>query len=83
MDDNEKKFREIKEQCRLNRMLFDINTLQSRIDEIHQFLAVHDNVAGMDLERLDLLMKQYHYMTLYKQVLTMRYNIESSDENLG
>lgn len=83
MDDNEKKFQEIKEQCRLNRMLFDINTLQSRIDEIHQFLAVQDNVAGMDLERLDLLMKQYHYMTLYKQVLTMRYNIESSDENLG
>lgn len=83
MDENEKKFSEIKERCRLNRMLFDLNTLQDRIDEIHQFLAVHENVASMDLERLDLLMKQYHYMTLYRHVLAMRYNLECSDENLG
>ena len=58
------------------RMLAELKELGERVDKLNKFLADRNNYLDMPLEKLDFLVKQYHYMTLYEHVLRLRCNLE-------
>lgn len=58
------------------RMLVELKELGERVDKLNKFLANRDNYMDMPIEKLDLLVKQYHYMSLYEHVLRLRCSLE-------
>lgn len=54
------------------RMLVELKELSERVDKLHKFIGNRDNTVKMPIEKLDLLVKQYHYMSLYEHVLRLR-----------
>lgn len=58
------------------RMLVELKELGERVDKLHKFIGNRENIMDMPIEKLDLLMRQYHYMTLYEHVLRLRCGME-------
>ena len=57
-------------------MLVELKELGERVDRLHEFIGDRQNIVDMPIEKLDLLMRQYHYMTLYEHVLRLRCGME-------
>lgn len=53
-------------------MLEELKELSERVSKINKFLANRENTVNMPIEKLDLLVKQYHYMSVYEHVLRLR-----------
>lgn len=58
------------------RMLVELKELESRTTKLNAFLGDREKCVKMPLEKLDLLAKQYYYMTMYEHVLRQRCNLE-------
>ena len=58
------------------RMLVELKELEERTSKLNAFLGDREKYIDMPLEKLDLLVKQYHYMSLYEHVLRQRCNLE-------
>lgn len=68
------------EKDRKERMRDELKELNARVQELHEFLGHQSLVSRMPTDKLDLLMKQYHYMTMYEHVLRLRLNMEDEDD---
>jgi hypothetical protein len=57
-------------------MLVELKELGERVDKLHDFIGNRANIVDLPVEKLDLLMRQYHYMTMYEHVLRLRCGME-------
>ena len=53
------------------RMLVELKEISERTEKLQDFIE-SDKIKGMPIEKLDLLLKQYHHMTMYEHVLRLR-----------
>lgn len=53
------------------RMLVELKELSERTEKLKDFIE-SDKIKDMPIEKLDLLLNQYHYMSMYEHVLRLR-----------
>lgn len=58
------------------RMIAELNELQERVDKLHKFVGDREKIVNLESEKLDLLMRQLHHMTMYEDVLKKRCILE-------
>lgn len=54
------------------RMLVELKELSEKVDKLHAFIGDREKVNELPIEKLDLLLKQYHYMSMYEHILRLR-----------
>ena len=57
-------------------MLKELEELSEKVDKLHEFIGDNENIKDLPTEKLDLLFKQYYYMSMYQHILRLRCGIE-------
>ena len=58
------------------RMLKELEELNERVEKLHEFIGDKEKIKGLPIEKLDLLFKQYYYMSMYQHILRLRCGME-------
>ena len=58
------------------RMLKELEELTERVDKLHKFIGGPEKTKSLSTEKLDLLFKQYYYMSMYQHILRLRCGME-------
>ena len=57
-------------------MLKELEELTERVEKLHSFIGDAEKTKDLPAEKLDLLLKQYYYMSMYQHILRQRCGME-------
>ncbi len=58
------------------RMLTELKELSERTSKLYAFIGNREKTDNLSIEKLDLLLKQYHHMSMYETILRQRCSLE-------